>query len=369
MTENIKSKLSAGQVIFSLCALASLALAFIFSEVLLESMKRGMKLCISSVIPSLFPFAVLSELTVRSGTADGIARLLGGAFERLFGVRREGAIALILGIICGFPIGTRSALSLYERGSLSRDELERLLCFCNGPSPAFLIGGIGTSLFGSRELGILLFAAELISCFAVGILLRWLFCAKGERERAENQARSRARASIPEQITLAVSESARSMILVCAFIIFFCAFGGVLGELLVSFGAPRCVEAMLMGTLELTSGALSASRLQSPLSCLLAAACVGWSGLSVHFQFISICGEHKIRLGRYFCSKLCRAAIDAAVVAVGMKLFGTRISFCEGTAESFLQSGRPSALGALSLLLFAIGALSLWRRESEKINL
>ena len=184
MTENIKSKLSAGQVIFSLCALASLALAFIFSEVLLESMKRGMKLCISSVIPSLFPFAVLSELTVRSGAADGIARLFGGAFERLFGVRREGAIALILGIICGFPIGTRSALSLYERGSLSRDELERLLCFCNGPSPAFLIGGIGTSLFGSRELGILLFAAELISCFAVGILLRWLFAPRAS-ERAQ----------------------------------------------------------------------------------------------------------------------------------------------------------------------------------------
>jgi hypothetical protein len=93
---------------------------------------------------------------------------------------------------------------------------------------------------------------------------------------------------------------------------------------------------------------------------------VGWSGLSVHFQFISICGEHKIRLGRYFCSKLCRAAIDVAVVAVGMKLFGERISFCEGTAESFLQSGRTSALGALSLLLFAIGALSLWRRERVK---
>jgi hypothetical protein len=93
---------------------------------------------------------------------------------------------------------------------------------------------------------------------------------------------------------------------------------------------------------------------------------VGWSGLSVHFQFISICGEHKIRLGRYFCSKLCRAAIDAAVVAVGMKLFGARISFGEGTAESFLQSGRPSALGALSLLLFLFGALSLWRRERVK---
>ena len=66
---------------------------------------------------------------------------------------------------------------------------------------------------------------------------------------------------------------------------------------------------------------------------------------------------------------MLNVAFRVAVVAVGMKLLGARISFCEGTAESFLQSGRPSTLGALSLLLFLFGALSLWRRESEKIKL
>lgn len=368
MTEKAKSRaaLSSGQVIFSICSIISLALTFICSDVVLESMKRGMRLCISTVLPSLFPFAVLSELTVRSGAADGVARLFGGVFEKLFGIRREGAIALVLGLFCGFPIGSRSAISLYERGKLSRGELERLLCFCNGPSPAFLVNAIGVSLFGSREFGLLLLVAELISCFAVGILFRWLFGKNSELDFGASSDLCERRIGVCEHITRAVSESAKSMISVCAFIIFFSAIGGVFEFCLVSLGVSKEALSALMGFLELTGGALAVSKLEPPLSCLLVASVVGWSGMSVHFQLISICGEHKIRLGRYFCAKLCRAAIDVAVVAVGMRVIGEEIVISGGAAESFLYGGRPSVLGALSLLLFAIGALGIWQREKAR---
>ena len=368
MTEKAKSRtsLSQGQVIFSICSIIALALSFVCSDALLESMKRGMQLCVTTVLPSLFPFAVLSELTVRSGAADGVARLFGKAFEKLFGIRREGAIALVLGLLCGFPIGTRSAISLYERGKLSRGELERLLCFCNGPSPAFLVGAVGVSLFGSREFGILLLVAELVSCLAVGILLRWLFGKDGELSLGACVNPCPRRLGACENITLAVSESAKSMISVCAFIIFFSAFGGVIRACLDTLRVPDGAMALVMGALELTGGALAVSELEPPLSCLLCAAVVGWSGLSVHFQLISICGEHKIRLGRYFCAKLCRAAIDVAVVAAGMRIFDGKIVISEGAAESFLHSGRPSALGIFSLFLFAIGAFSLCRREKVR---
>ena len=361
MTEKIKSKRGAcvsGEVLFSLCSIAVLLLAFAFSGEVLEAMKRGMKLCVSTVIPSLFPFSVLCELTARSGAADGIARIFGGVFEKLFGIRRVGALALILGVSCGFPIGTRCAISLYERGRIDHDELERLLCFCNGPSPAFLIGGIGASMFGSREFGIMLFVSELISCVAVGVLFRWL---GGKRMGGERlvACTNEKRLGIAEHITLAVSESAKSMILVCAFIIFFSAFGGIVGKCLLSFGASRSVSALVLGILELTGGALAASELAPPASCLLVAAIVGWSGLSVHFQFVSICSEHKIRLGHYFAARICRAAIDCALVALGLRLFSDRITIHSGAAESFLVSGEIDLFGTVGIFAFVLGVLNL----------
>lgn len=364
MTEKRKSKkaeLEPGQAVFSVCSALALLLAFVCSDEVLEAMKSGMRLCVTAVIPSLFPFSVLCELTVRSGAADCAARLFGGVFESIFGIRREGAVALLLGLLCGFPIGTRAAISLYEGGRIDKDELERLLCFCNGPSPAFLVSAVGSSLFGSRELGILLLFAELISCVAVGVILRWLF-GGGRREAREARPFCRGKVSVIEHITLSVSESARSMISVCAFIIFFSAFGGVIRACLDTLRVPEGAMALVMGALELTGGALAVSELEPPLSCLLVAAVVGWSGMSVHFQFISICREHRIRLSRYFCAKLCRAAIDVAVVAVGLRIFDGKIVISEGAAESFLHSGRPSALGVFSLFLFAIGALGLCRR-------
>ncbi|MBQ5634313.1 MAG: hypothetical protein IIV11_05455, partial [Clostridia bacterium] len=161
-----------GELAFCLLGILALLLTFGFADTAIGAMSEGMKLCVSVVVPSLFPFMVFSDILVSSGGARLIAMPFSRLAGKLFGLSREGSVPLVLGILCGFPMGTRAALSLYSEGKISRGETEHLLCFCNGPSAAFLINAVGLSLFGSRDFGILLYCSQMLSSLVVGLAAR-----------------------------------------------------------------------------------------------------------------------------------------------------------------------------------------------------
>ena len=50
------------------------------------AVKEGMLLLVRSIIPSLFPFMVVSEWIVRSGAGEGISRVAGKGLRLLLGV-------------------------------------------------------------------------------------------------------------------------------------------------------------------------------------------------------------------------------------------------------------------------------------------
>jgi sporulation integral membrane protein YlbJ len=310
-----------GEIIFCALSILALFLTFGFADTAIGAMSEGMKLCVSVVVPSLFPFMVFSDILVSSGGARLIAMPFSRLAKRLFGVSKEGSVALVLGVLCGFPMGTRAALSLYREGKISRGETEHLICFCNGPSAAFLINAVGLSLFGSRDFGILLYCSQIISSLAVGVLARSYFKKRSDAPAlilscAEERSASR---GVLSSIVRAVTGAAEGVVSICAFVIFFSALTGVLRELLSYFGIGEIAGAALLGFFEMTGGVSAASALALPLSCLFAAAIVGWSGLSVHFQFISLCKDYEFSKKPYFVAKIARSALDVAIVCVGMR--------------------------------------------------
>jgi hypothetical protein len=50
----------------------------ISSDIAIDYMKKGLRLCSDTVIPSLFPFMVISELIISSGAGVKISKLLRG---------------------------------------------------------------------------------------------------------------------------------------------------------------------------------------------------------------------------------------------------------------------------------------------------
>ncbi len=365
MTTAQTKKEGRGELLFCIMSLVCLLLTFICSSDVISAMQDSMALCTRTVIPSLFPFMVLSEILVSSGGISLIGRLLASPLSTLLGVSREGASAFLLGVLCGFPVGTSSALSLHESGKISQNELEHLCTFCSFPSSGFIIGAIGSVLFASPLFGILLYISQIISSLAIGIIGRLFFCDKSRH--LKTGCTEHTRVSGAQIITSAVQKSALSMLYISAFILFFSAVVGAMRGVLSKNGFPPVISALLLAFFELTGGSAQASALPLDIAIILTAAAVGWSGLSVHFQFISLLGNTKIRLGRYFCAKAANAILNVAFVRIFVYLFRNRLDFSERSAASVSALPHtPLSLGVLFVFLFCLLTLSARVKRGKK---
>ena len=143
-----------------------------FPDVSAAAAREGVALCLQTVLPSLFPFFVLSSLLVQSDVPRLLSRAMAGVMYPLFGVSGAGASALILGLLGGYPVGARTVAELYGRGEIAREEAEQLLAFCNNSGPGFFLGVCGTAVFGSARAGAYLYLIHVGAALVTGVLLR-----------------------------------------------------------------------------------------------------------------------------------------------------------------------------------------------------
>ena len=162
-----------------LCATLSLML---YPQDSMSAAREGLMLCYNVIIPSLFPFFVLSALVVDLGLAGYIGRALEGFMRPLFNVPGACASAFVLGFVGGYPVGARTALSLYQKGMCTKTEAERLLSFCNNSGPAFILGVVGAGVFASSRVGVLLYLAHAAASICVGLFFRFYRRGKKGRE-------------------------------------------------------------------------------------------------------------------------------------------------------------------------------------------
>ena len=144
-----------------------------FSSSNLSAAYNGLVLWSTSIIPSLFPFFVATELL----SYTNVVKYLGSFFHKfmkpLFNVRGEGSFAFIMGIISGYPIGAKIVCDLRKSNACSNEECERLLAFTNNSGPLFIIGTVGIKMFGSSTIGVLLIITHILACVTVGICFRF----------------------------------------------------------------------------------------------------------------------------------------------------------------------------------------------------
>lgn len=148
----------------------------VFSKSNLSAAKNGLLLWANSVVPSLFPFFVATELLSYTNVISILGRYLNFLMRPLFNVPGEGSFPFIMGIISGYPTGAKIVSRFKNDGICSSIEAERLLAFTNNSGPLFIIGTVGISLFGNTLIGILLLITHILACITVGIVFRFWKC-------------------------------------------------------------------------------------------------------------------------------------------------------------------------------------------------
>ena len=327
---------SLARCVIGLLGAVAFFLVLLRSDIAIEYMKRGLDLCARTVIPSLFPFMVISELMVSAGVGGLLGRLLSRPMRALFGVSENGACAVLLGAICGFPIGTATLCAMADEGRITSEECTRVMTFCNNPGSAFVISAVGGSLFGNRRLGVVLYLCVLLSSATVGLLGRLFF---GRNQIATSPAPACVVGTEMgiASFTRAVRRSAESMLTVCAFVSFFSALVGCMGAVLSDLGAPAWAVATVFGFFEISGGVGAVSALNNSTSAiLLCALFLGWSGLSVHTQLYTLCRGRGIRFTPYLMAKAAQGVLCALYTGIAMK-------YLPGAEKAFAVSNVPAS--------------------------
>ena len=277
-----------------LCCFSALLL---LPEVSAQAARDAMLLCAQTLIPSLFPFFVLSSLFIACGASELLSALLSPLMRPLFGLSGAGAAALALGLCGGYPVGARTAAELVENGVLSRDEGERLLAFCNNAGPGFLLGvcGAGSALYLIHVAAAL--CAGLLTCRALPPVPHGTYPHKSAKAQHLSAA-----------FPAAVQNALTGCLNVSAFVVFFTVLARLLLHFLPEAFASSLPCALLLGFLELTSGVLSLPC--SRAGFLACAALLGWGGMSVHCQTLSVLAASPLSARYYLKGKALQALLS-----------------------------------------------------------
>lgn len=105
-----------------LLALILLSLFFtmlLFPETVFRGACDGLLLWYQILIPTLFPYLIVTGLLLKTDGAAIVSRLLFRPFHLLFGTSFYGSFAVLSGFLCGYPMGAKIIADLLLQGKIS----------------------------------------------------------------------------------------------------------------------------------------------------------------------------------------------------------------------------------------------------------
>jgi len=270
------------------------------SKTALTGARDGLELCIRTVIPSLFPFFLLSGILVSSlmGSSLPLLRPLG----RALGIPKGGESLLIPAFLGGYPVGAGCIRDAWADGRLDRQDAQRLLAFSNNAGPAFLFG-MAAPMFSHPAAGWVLWGIHIAGALFAGFCFR------------QDPVSSRISPSVPagsasDLLGKALTVTAR----VCGWVILFRMAGSFL-ERWILFLLPDWGHAAVMGVLELANGCSElAAVAPESLRFLLCSGMLAFGGGCVTMQTLSV--THGLKLRYYFLGKFLQLMVSLLLSAI-----------------------------------------------------
>ena len=275
------------------------------SKVALQGAQIGLALCAKTVIPSLFPFFVISILLTGLLSSREVKFLR--PICRFCKMPPGTEKLLLVGFLGGYPAGAKCIYEAWRNGQISKTDAWRCLGFCNNAGPAFIFGMCGV-LFSKPWISWVLYGIHILSALLVGNILPII-------------PASPATAGSKEHTTLseAMWKAIIAILSVCGWVVLFRVILAFCQRwflwLLPIYGCS-----VFEGLLELTNGCNGLTAIDSEgLRFLLCAVYLGFGGLCVALQTVSMVKE--LGTGLYFPGKILQCAISGCLAGLFSSIY------------------------------------------------
>ena len=256
---------------------AAAVLILIYPEVSASSAVNSINVCLSSIIPSMFAFMVITSYICSSGLYSIIFRPVLWLMRKVIKADDSIISVFLLSMFGGYPIGVKLLKEIIAQNknspaikSTCRDA--SMFCYCISPTFAMIM--IGNGVFGSTLAGAVIYISDILACTLVGAAVSRFCRLKADKDNmTENGG-----------LIGAVNSSSKALLTVCTVIIAFNTVIACVSALLQDIGIS--IPTLLSGTLEISN----LLRLRSPGVSLIpvAAAISSMGGACVLLQCAAI---------------------------------------------------------------------------------
>lgn len=270
-------------------AAVGMLLLILDGKTALQGAREGITLCLETVIPSLFPFFLVSALANRAWYGTSVP-ILGKLFHMTPGTET----LLIPGFLGGYPVGAQCIGQLYHSGQLPRRDAVRLLTFCSNAGPSFLFGMLRTVFPSVRILWL---------CWGIQILSA-LTAAQFSSPCISEGTSVKTVQSTETIIRTALNAIAQ----VCGWVITFRVLLSFLNRLAL-WALPALGRVLVTGLLELTNGCCMLNAIPwEDLRFLLCNLFLSFGGVCVALQTASVI--YDLPLSAYLKGKLIQSGVS-----------------------------------------------------------
>ena len=293
-------------LVFILCVWC-IVFSLVFPKIASEATFKALNLCARRIVPSLFLFILSSKIFLCLGGERVFAFLFGTFCEKVLHISKNACAGLFFGLLCGYPTGAVFISDALARGTIGKKEAQSILPFLTAASPAFLIGTVGSSLFGSASYGIILFASQSISSVIMLLITR-----KNRLGSEFLPSRCEKKENIFACLARQIQNGGITVISICSFVTFFYVFSETV---LCLWPCPDEIKVIVSGFFEISCGfsSLAGNNASVFFRYFVGGAMLGFSGVSVLMQSGNLVCEYGVSMGAYAVGKAKQALLCAAI--------------------------------------------------------
>lgn len=275
---------------------------FIYSSNIKESILFAFDIWTNNLIPSMFPFLLISNLLINYGFLDVLSFILGPFIEKIYRLPRVCAYPIVASIFTGFPTGSKYTKDLLDNNKISVYEANRLIMFTSFSNPLFIVSSVGETLLNNKKVGFLIFFSHLISGLLIGIIYK-----SKDKIKDNDITITYKKKPFINVLTNSISDIFKILINMLGIIIFFL----IIITILNTFFKNNLFTIIIKGLIEVTTGItyISSYGINLRLKASIIGLLLSFNGLSVHLQTKSIIMGTKIKYKNFFIARIIHSIL------------------------------------------------------------
>lgn len=273
-------------------------LLLIMREQISDEISSALTVCGEVLIPSIFPFMMLSSFAIKSGVFGSINRFALPFMKRIFGLSGECFSCLFFGFIGGYPVGASIVSELYEKKKITEIDAKHILSFCVNAGPAFVVTAAGEMILGSETAGVIMLISVCFSSVLTGVVYA-LFKKKTEYESKTISEKN----NLSQALVDSAFASSKGIISVCTWVLMFSAISAIVK----SFIKNENILLVYLAFSEVTTGIGSAAKLGG---IPLVSAVISFGGICVMCQLLPVIKKCGIKAYEYLAFRIVNAVLS-----------------------------------------------------------